>query len=391
MEESTFFDCLFSSLLNRAIVLGLGIFFHNITQDYDLSATNSTFIKWDSVYFVSIAKRGYYFEHELAFYPGFPLVIRLFKFLFPFLDIEFISLFLPSLFYVFSSFLLYQLTLKIGYNKEFAIKTVKIFSISPISIFTFAPYTESLFTFLTLIGTLLWIYHLDFLAFVVFFISCFVRSNGILLSGFFLYNIFKIFVPHIKQVHNLRDSIQYIFNLIKNQKINLNINAFKSINLKYILKNLIFSLLILIIPQYIITKYSNYLFCPNVSEWCGKSPYSYIQRKYWNVGFLRFWRVDQIPNILLVFPIVYFSLKYIFQKTPIPYLAFPFVIHLLALLIFSLLFAHVNVTTRLLFAACPASWWSLASASFNSKLPIIYCASYFIIGIALFTNFLPWT
>ena len=132
------------------------------------------------------------------------------------------------------------------------------------------------------------------------------------------------------------------------------------------------------------------MFCPGNIQWCGKSPYSFIQAKYWNVGFLKFWRIDQLPNILLVLPVVYFSLNYIIKES-FPSNALPFIVHLLALLLFSLLFAHVNVTTRLLFAACPAAWWGMTNYSIHSKFPIIFCSSYFIIGIALFTNFLPWT
>jgi Mannosyltransferase (PIG-V) len=36
---------------------------------------------------------------------------------------------------------------------------------------------------------------------------------------------------------------------------------------------------------------------------------TYIQRKYWNVGFLRYWQWKQIPNFILAFPILYVSTK----------------------------------------------------------------------------------
>ena len=267
--------------------------------------------------------------------------------------------------------LLYKLTLKVGYNEEFAHKTIVLFSISPISIFTFAPYTESMFTFLTLLGCFLWVNRKYALCFVIFFYSCFVRSNGSLLAGFFFYSALLCIFPMFSKVRRLQDC----FTPLKNISFNAKIFVFG-----------ILGLIILILPTVLITKKANEDFCPGV-EWCGSSPYSYIQSKYWNVGFLKFWRKEQIPNILLAMPITFFSIRYLTEAFPPQ--VFPFAVHLLGLLIFSLLFAHMNVTTRLLLAACPASWWALAS--YKGKASVIFCSSYFFVGIALFTNFLPWT
>ena len=51
-------------LLNRVFVIGLGLLFHKVTRDYDLSASDTAFIKWDAVYFIGIAKNGYCFEDK---------------------------------------------------------------------------------------------------------------------------------------------------------------------------------------------------------------------------------------------------------------------------------------------------------------------------------------
>ncbi len=50
------------------------------------------------------------------------------------------------------------------------------------------------------------------------------------------------------------------------------------------------------------------IFCTRISNpapWCESLPpfiYSYVQAKYWNIGFLRYWTVQQLPNFLLGAP-----------------------------------------------------------------------------------------
>lgn len=40
-------------------------------------------------------------------------------------------------------------------------------------------------------------------------------------------------------------------------------------------------------------------------EWCSNTIpqiYTFVQGRYWNVGFLRYWRIEQIPNFILGAP-----------------------------------------------------------------------------------------
>ncbi len=72
--------------------------------------------------------------------------------------------------------------------------------------------------------------------------------------------------------------------------------------------------------------YGFVLYCKGTSRiqalshpvWCNWSvpiPYSYIQDHYWNVGFLRYFRLKQLPNFILAVPIACFSLgRYCFRN-----------------------------------------------------------------------------
>ena len=39
-------------------------------------------------------------------------------------------------------------------------------------------------------------------------------------------------------------------------------------------------------------------------------PYGYIQDKYWNVGFLRYFELRQIPNFIIAAPVIYLVLSH---------------------------------------------------------------------------------
>jgi hypothetical protein len=67
----------------------------------------------------------------------------------------------------------------------------------------------------------------------------------------------------------------------------------------------------------------------------------------------------------------------------------PFAVHLFSLVLLTLFWAHVEITTRVVLSSSPAAWWSLASS--RSSFAVVFCVSYLVIGVGLFVNFLPWT
>lgn len=175
--------------------------------------------------------------------------------------------------------------------------------------------------------------------------------------------------------------------------------------------------------------------------WCFKKiplAYSYVQDHYWNVGVLRYFEFRQIPNFMLAFPIIYIivtnSIKFFkchknyclnlgifrfkwctnnkitgdcnFKKE-----MFVFVVHALFLTVFCTFCIHVQVTTRIICSGSPVPYWftayyfesckkksnSLENIFLNknrnnyARCTIYYFLSYFIVGVVMFTNFLPWT
>jgi phosphatidylinositol glycan class V len=360
------------SLLNRVVVFVLGHFIDSVCQDYDLSSPRYSFLKWDAVYFVAIAKRGYLVENELAFYPGFPILIRAVSAVTR-LSCELVSLVLPSIFYVLSSIVLYRLTTRVFNSSEFAYRTSLFWCISPISVFSFAPYTESLFAFCSFLGMLTWLQSKLFFTVICFVSAAAVRSNGVFLSGFFCWS----FLSHVFPISGRASGIfASFFRSFADFKPNFRFGLIG-------LASICFA------PSAVFAFFANSKFCPGC-EWCGSSHYGYVQTKYWNVGFLTYWSIRQIPNLMLAVPITVVVVAYCWaQRRSKNVLLLAFLFHALFLLFVSLFWANVQVTTRVVLAGSPAGWWALAAS--NRTLAVVFCVSYGVIGVCLFVNFLPWT
>lgn len=109
------------------------------------------FVKWDSGFYLEIAEKGYFFDqaknlYNTAFFPLYPLLIRLFSYVF---QSEVISgLIISSLAAFGACFFIYKLAkLELNDNNS-ALKSVFYFLIFPTAVFLASIYTESLFIFL---------------------------------------------------------------------------------------------------------------------------------------------------------------------------------------------------------------------------------------------------
>ena len=192
-------------------------------------------------------------------------------------------------------------------------------------------------------------------------------------------------------------------------------------------------------------------------DWCDRGAtfnlYSYVQRKYWNVGLLRYYELKQIPNFLLAAPVLVLSITAvvhwirhswtvsravrlkqsahrmlptalldIWQWTVISLRLFagddasmettasslqyyeswhqsPLLLGHYAILAASTLLcltvAHVQIATRLICSSCPAFYWFLASrisqGGVQGEAILFWCLLFILLGVILHPSWLPWT
>ncbi|XP_044751142.1 GPI mannosyltransferase 2 [Coccinella septempunctata] len=271
------------------------------------------------------------------------------------------------------------------------------------------------------------------------------RSNGVLNLGFYLYILACMFLRIFIQIKGA-----FLFSIIKKFFLFLSFlmliflgmilclspfHAFQLFSYNLFCKDFTVNLPIQVETY---AKENNFVLLGTYSKhnqsWCNSRlpmAYSYVQKHYWNVGLFSYYEFKQIPNFLLAAPILIIFIvncrKYIkvnFPKNvidifnldispPRTHLIFEnphiyvFIIHGLILSIFCILFVHIQVSTRFLCSSSPLLYWFSAyymmdddkfcdmtdfkMFSTKKKYILSYYLTYFLVGIALFCNFLPWT
>ncbi|KAG6908394.1 hypothetical protein DXG01_004823 [Tephrocybe rancida] len=193
---------------------------------------------------------------------------------------------------------------------------------------------------------------------VCFALTGFFRSNGILLAGYLVWGL--VVLPFLER---------------------------KQLSLFKILYAIVLSACVA--APLVYHNYSAYrLFCTidDKPDWCFRIPpsiYTYVQAKYWNNGFIRYWTPAQIPNFIMAAPplllLSVFSvhhLKSTFlpiltarfngvevalkEESPFANLAItPHLIHSLVMCITLIFFSHTQIVLRLA-AALPTIYWAAA-------------------------------
>ncbi|KAK7064211.1 GPI mannosyltransferase 2 [Favolaschia claudopus] len=308
------------------------------------AATPHLLLKWDAIHFIHIARKGYVYEHEWAFLPGIHFMLSLFQ----------SSVLAPTLVSLAiaydASLTMYELSLlHLGSPALAKLATVlSLLPSSPVTLF-FAPYAEPFFTYLSYKGMLYSAQSRYFLAAIMFTLAATFRSNGFLLSGFIIWGLL----------------VQPLLNRIP-------------IYPTRVLKCIILSA----VPftPFIAHNLAAYLaFCSTNNspepEWCTRRLpliYSHVQSRYWDVGFMRYWTLQQLPNFIIAAPplaaILAFSLHYLYRwsKSPTsPRRAFnspsvaPHAIHAIVMSGMLLFASHTQIVLRLA-ASMPVTYWSAA-------------------------------
>ncbi|KAI5106371.1 GPI mannosyltransferase 2 [Silurus meridionalis] len=442
--------------------------------------------RWDAEHFLFIAEHGYLYEHNFAFFPLFPLVLRsvatlLLWPLSPVLTLHGRLLVMVAIanstLFVTSALALYGLSRLVLQDRKLALISSLIYCLTPANVFMVAGYSESLFALLTFGGLCLLERGFTIGACLLLGLATAARANGLVNAGFLLYLPLQ---RSLNQVFNKGSAFRY-----------------SQAALRFLLTSPIY-VTVIVVPFCLFQFYGYYTFCaPSLTKeqispallnlarekgyrvpdaatptpsWCIKPVpvlYSYIQDVYWDVGFLRYFQLKQIPNFLLAFPVAALGAlaSYLYIRANPRFClclgmgemgkekregkpptglycpkVFVYIVHCSVLLTFGIFCMHVQVLTRFLASSTPVIYWisghlllscepllkedkyltygqrqntleqhicqfSLMyitnpitqllvrwrTCSFPTQCILGYFISYWLLGLALHCNFLPWT
>lgn len=137
-------------------------------------------VKWDGVWFYEIIKVGYMREGLTAFFPFYPLSVRLVSNFLFFFEPALVGLILSSLFLLASILVFYKL-LRFDYRDDFSSQVIFYLLIFPFSLFYTLIYSESLFLLLSISAFYFARRKRWFLCGLSGFFAALTRSVGILL------------------------------------------------------------------------------------------------------------------------------------------------------------------------------------------------------------------
>ncbi|XP_019368027.1 PREDICTED: GPI mannosyltransferase 2 [Gavialis gangeticus] len=367
---------------------------------------------WDAEHFLFVAEHGYVYEHNFAFFPVYPLSIRVVAevALWPLQGLLCLrsrlllsAVLLNTLFSVLAAVVLYELGCVVLQCRRTAFLSAILFCLTPANVFMTAAYSESMFALLAFSAMWQLEKGRSWTSGLLFSFAAGVRSNGVINAGFLLYT----------QSRRLALQLQAGAGSVMKQ-------AWVWRQLLGLAASVVLTCAGLFLSPALFQLYAYLRFCdPDVSPehavpqpllqlavdkgyrlagmtgvkpaWCShRVPmiYSYIQDVYWNVGFLRYFQLKQIPNFLLAAPITVLStwaacvyLTANLQdcltlglvrrrnksrggegaaKPGVGFCSsgvFVYVVHATTLLVFGLLCMHVQVLTRLLGSSSPVLYW----------------------------------
>ena len=224
--------------------------------------------------------------------------------------------------FVAAALALHELSRKVLRDEYLAYKSALLFCVNPASVFFTAAYSESLHAAVTFLVMLKIEKGFSFQMATVLALSTAVRSNAILNLGFIFYKGLRVVAKEIA-IHNRLKQLQQtevsttLANVVGDGLVPT-----------------LFSGMGALLPFAAFQWYGFTQFCglttigldfsddlqdyartkgyklpsSEPSEWCANSmplSYSYVQSHYWDVGFLRYYQLKQLPQFALAAPILY--------------------------------------------------------------------------------------
>ncbi|KAF2178327.1 glycosyltransferase family 76 protein [Zopfia rhizophila CBS 207.26] len=269
-------------------------------------------LRWDALYFVKTAQRGYVNEQEWAFSWAYTRILDVVGRYISGSTEPSLQHFIWAGFaisnacHILSVFVLYYLLLAIvnhQQNGRLAFFASILHIMSPAGLFLCAPYTEAPFSTLNFLGMLLYVRSKSSEISVVswgiqqdgymlgsgllFAIATLIRSNGLLSGLILLYDV----------VCQLPSILTARWNFTQLRRIVVTSIAGILIAVGFISPQLL--------------AYKEYCSMNSSSEirpWCSDtvpSIYSWVQSNYWNLGFLRYWNLSNIPLFLIAAPMLW--------------------------------------------------------------------------------------
>jgi phosphatidylinositol glycan class V len=231
------------AIQSRVFVLILQAFFNCLIPDHDAKVFNPPsrdqpklgdrivdtvlggFRRWDAIYFLHIAEHGYTYENTLAFFPLFPLLVRLIAntVLFPlqycmsYASVLLVSAVLFNMVcFVLSAMTLFKLGQRVLGNYSLAYRATQLYCVNPASVFFSAAYSESCFALLAFHGMLATECKQLMMGACYIALSGSARSNGLVNIGFMLHRTVKDGFRTLSQVVSTgqKNIVYYFISLV---------------------------------------------------------------------------------------------------------------------------------------------------------------------------------
>ncbi|KAI0400255.1 GPI mannosyltransferase 2 [Xylaria palmicola] len=364
--------------------------------------------RWDAIYFIQASRRGYLFEQEWAFASGLPTVISFLAKVLMNLGVgqhdalePLLGIFVANLSHLLSALVLFKLGLAVSGNSQMAFIAAVLHVLSPAGLFLSAPYSESSYALLTFLG------YLFFAKAIVSNRRTVAHDVSLVASG--LWFGFAVNFRSNGTLNGILFAVELLRELSRPPTAN---------SVRRRLALLVGGSAIAIgfvVPQ--VVAYRTYCYDVVDAElrpWCTRrlpSIYTFVQERYWNVGFLRYWTPGNIPLFLLAGPMLY-----LLTKSGLSFLSNPYFhsetaksdlvsgnlaavlrsMALIQLILTALAITtyHIQIITRIS-SGYPLWYWWLANLLSRSETAgtgkgiVLFMVMYASIQGALFASFLP--